>query len=113
MGRIGIDEILSVAGPVQELELSDEMQEHLRERGTYDKHRVSLSEILQVHLLSPRLFLNSSASGRAPLVMVGPTETGRLLCVPVEPTGRWGIWRPITAFEANTHHRERYEGDET
>ena len=110
MKEPGIEDILSENGPVEELELDDEFQEHLRERATYGKHRVSLAEILQVRLLRPKLFLNSSPSGRAPLIIVGPTREERWLCIPVGPTGKWGIWRPVTAFEANTHHRERYEG---
>ena len=103
-----ITDILSSSGPVEELELDDALQEHLQERGTYDKHRVSLSEILEVHQLSPKLFTNSSPHGRAPVIMVGPTAAGRFLCIPIEPAGKWGVWRPVTAFEANTHHREKY-----
>ena len=110
MKKPGIQDILSANGPVEELELDDAFQEHLRQRGTYDKHRVALSEVLQVQLSRPKLFLNSSPTGRAPIIMVGPTDEGRWPCVPVEPTGKWGIWRPVTAFEANAHHRSGYEG---
>lgn len=41
--------------------------------------------------------------------MVGPTRAGRFLCVPIEPTGKCGVWRPVTAFTANAHHVKRYE----
>lgn len=81
MKEPGIEDILSENGPVEELELDDEFQEHLRERATYGKHRVSLAEILQVRLLRPKLFLNSSPSGRAPLIIVGPTREERWLCI--------------------------------
>ena len=100
--------LFSTYGTVDELELDDALWEHLREGGTYSKHEVSLSEILQVFVDSPRFFLNTSPTGRAPLIMLGPTIAGRMLCVPIEPTGKLGIWRPVTAFEANSHHRQRY-----
>lgn len=106
-----INDILSAFGPVTDIELDDTLREHLRERGIYGKHRVSLPEILQVHHSNHKLFVNSSPSGRAPLVMVGVTARGRFLCIPIETTGKWGVWRAVTAFEANTHHIERYQGD--
>ncbi|MBM2812061.1 MAG: AcrB/AcrD/AcrF family [Chloroflexi bacterium] len=73
-------------------------------------HCVALIEILEVHQGAPRCFLNAGTDRRAALIMVGPMAGGRLLCVPVEPTGRFAIWRPVTAFEANTHRRTRYQG---
>ena len=111
MQEPNINDILSVNGPVEALELDDAFQLHLRERGTYPKHRVSLTEIVQVHQLNPKLFVNPSPTGRAPVVMIGATGAGRFLCIPIEPTGKWGIWRPLTAFEANAHHREKYWGE--
>ena len=98
-------------GPVHELELDEELQEHLKERGTYDKHIVTFTEILEAFTSSPKFFLNSTGL-RAPLVMIGPTNHGRFLVVPIEPSGKFGIWRPVTAFTANAHHRQRYiEGE--
>lgn len=97
-------------GPVEELELDEELELHLRERGNFPKHIVSFSEILEVFAGSPRFMENSSVPNRrAPVVMVGPTQAGRFLCVPIEPTGKWGVWRPVTAFTANSHHVRRYE----
>ena len=97
-------------GPVEELELDEELELHLRERGIFDKHIVSFAEILEVHAGSPRFMENSSVPNRrAPIVMVGPTRAGRFLCVPIEPTGKRGVWRPVTAFTANAHHVKRYE----
>lgn len=103
----GVEALLEEHGPVEELVLDEELEAHLMERGFYDKHRVSLTEIAETHMGHPRFFLNEGQH-RAPVVMVGPTAAGRLLCVPVEPAGRWGAWRPVTAFEANRHHHERY-----
>ncbi len=96
-------------GYVQELEFDDAFKAHLRRRASYEKHRVSIREINEVLLGIPAYFVNA-LSGRAPLIMVGPTLRNRFLCVPIEPTERRGIWRPVTAFEANKHHIERYAG---
>lgn len=106
-----IDNLFSENGEVDELELDDEFQQHLMSRSWYEKHDVAMSEVLQVHGNLPRYYLNVGKGRRALIIMVGPTYSGRWLCVPLEPTGRWGTWRPVTAFEANTHHKERYRED--
>lgn len=96
-------------GPVTELELDEALEEHLKERGITEKHIVSFTEIREVFQGDPRFFGNPPGSSRrAPAVMVGPTLGGRFLTVPIEPTGKWGIWRPITAFTSNAHHIQRY-----
>lgn len=108
-----MDELFSAHGRVEELEITDEFCDHLGERSTYTKHIVSILEILEVHESSPKYFLNTGTPddpARAPVIMVGPTNAGRFLCAPLMPTGRQGVWRPITAFQANTHHRRKYEG---
>ena len=107
MNGIDIKRLLEYNGPVEIMNLDAELEEHLNERGTYEKHRVGLAEILEVHEGEPRYFLNRLGR-RAPVIMVGPTMQGRLLCIPIEPTGRWGVWRPVTAFEANQSDKERY-----
>jgi hypothetical protein len=97
-------------GRVEELALDDVLYGHLVERGTYAKHDVTLAEILQVHQGQPRYFTNAGSDGRrAPVIMVGPTQAGRWLCVPIEPAGGQGVWRAVTGFEANTHHKVKYE----
>jgi hypothetical protein len=103
-----IEEIFAQAGPVESLEFEDEFFVHLQRRGHYDKHEVTITEIMQVHTGAPRYFGNEGQDRRAPVIMVGPTAAGRFLVIPIEPAGRYGVWRPITAFEANTHHREAY-----
>ena len=111
MSWIEIERLFSQYGPLRELELDDDLKQHLEERGITRKHIVSFAEILEVFAGTPRILENQPAPGRrAPLVMVGPTVAGRFLTVPIEPTGKWGIWRPMTAFESNTgditRHRE-------
>ena len=107
MGEVA--QLFSEHGEVEELDVDDDFLAHLTERATYAKHNVTLTEILQVHAGQPKYFTNVGTH-RAPIIMVGPTFAGRLLCVPVEPTNRHGVWRLVTAFEANAHHRLRYQG---
>lgn len=108
---LNVERLVAEHGRVEELDLDDEFQAHLTERATYEKHVVTLAEVLEVHLRQPMYFENHGEGRRAPIIMVGPTDAGRFLCVPLEPTGRKGVWRPVTAFQANTHHRQSYEGD--
>lgn len=101
-------------GTVDELEIDLAFQEHLAQRATYDKHRVTIGEILGVHQNQPGYFLNQSSNlenpeqRRAPLILVGPTPAGRFLAVPLEPTNSFGTWRVVTAFAANTHHIDKW-----
>jgi len=107
-----IESLFELHGRVEQLILDDALFDHLLERGFYDRHAVSFEEILSVHLGAPRYFLNTGEGRSAPLIMVGPTQQGRFLLVPMVPSGQWGTWRPITAFEANTHHRARYKEEQ-
>ena len=102
------EDLFRIRGRVDGLQFDDEFLQHLAERATYRKHVVSVAEILEAHARAPKYFLNSG-SGRAPVIMVGVTTSGRCVVAPIEPTGRAGIWRPVTAFEANRHHQDRYE----
>lgn len=67
---------------------------------------ISPMDVLEVLDLEPRFFVNKRGR-RASHVMVGATLAGRLLVVPIEDWGR-GIWRPVTAFEANAWQARRY-----
>jgi hypothetical protein len=69
-------------------------------------HRVTIIDVLDVLDLEPRFFVNRRAR-RASHVMVGPTHSGRVPVAPIEEWGR-GIWRPVTAFEANEWQVRRY-----
>ena len=103
-----LSELFQVAGSVEALELDDTLADHLRQRGTYEKHRVRLAEVIQVLARAPCFFENVGAARTAPVIMVGPTDSGRMLVIPIEPTSHHGVWRPVTAFEANSHHIKRY-----
>lgn len=107
LSDVEIQSLFADNGPVEELELDEELQQHLIERGITEKHIVSFVEILEVLQGAPRFFENLPGR-RAPISMVGPTNLNRILCVPIEPTGKTGVWRPVTAFTANAHHIDRY-----
>ena len=110
MAEVDLEALFGQYGTVDELELSEELGRHLQERGITEKHIVSFTEIVEVFSGQPSFFLNAGgALRRAPIVMVGPTQSGRILCVPIEPTSKRGEWSPVTAFTANTHHVQRYE----
>ena len=110
-GSIGpVQALLTKHGPVNVLEITNAFRQHLADRASYRKHRVLIREIAEVHRGRPQYFPNTSRTGRAPLIMVGPTLVGRHLVVPLEPAGTYGIWRPVTAFEANQHHIHLYRG---
>jgi uncharacterized DUF497 family protein len=69
-------------------------------------HGATISDVLDVLDREPRFIVNRRAR-RASHVMVGPTQSGRVLVVPIEDWGR-GVWRPVTAFEANGWQARRY-----
>ena len=103
----------SLHGTVDELETPEDFLDHLAARAIYDKHDVSASEVLEAHKTAPQYFANDGEGRRAPIAMVGPTRAGRMLCVPIGPTGRAGLWRCVSAYEANAHHIARYKEGET
>ena len=42
-------------------------------------------------------------------LLVGETDGGRLLTVPLAPTDDPTTWRPATAFDAGRHHRTLFD----
>ena len=112
-------ELFAVHGRVEELDLGIDFTEHMVSgRRLYRKHIVSAVEILEAFGGAPLFFSNSASERTAPIVMVGKTLVGRYVTVPLVPTSSRGLWRPLTAFESNRHHRERYireggNGEET
>lgn len=54
------------------------------------RHRVTAREVRQVLDGDPAFFRNKKRHA-APIIMVGATLGGRLLTVPVAPTGRPGV----------------------
>jgi hypothetical protein len=85
---------------VQELVFDDMNEAKFADQAT------TIVEVLDVLDVEPRFFVNRRAR-RASHVMVGPTQSGRVLVVPLEDWGR-GVWRPVTAFDANVWQLRRY-----
>ncbi len=87
------------------LDVTELVFDALNERKLAD-HGVTIMDVLEVLDIQPRFFANRRAR-RASHVMIGPTQSGRVLVVPIEDWGR-GIWRPVTAFDANGWQAQRY-----
>lgn len=87
------------------LDVSELVFDALNERKLAE-HSVTIMDVLEVMDIQPRFFANRRER-RASHVMIGPTRSGRLLVVPIEDWGR-GIWRPVTAFDANGWQAQRY-----
>lgn len=43
------------------------------------------------------------------LLLIGETDGGRMLTVPLAPTDDPTTWRPATAFDAGPHHRALFD----
>ena len=103
-----LEDLFSRHGSVEAIECDAAFAEHMASEGRdYEKHAVAPKEIEEALAIAPAFFENDGK--RAPLVMVGLTQASRMLVAPLEPAGRRGVWRAVTAFEANAHHRRRYE----
>ena len=72
------------------------------------RHGVSEAEMRQV-LDGEPAFLPNKKGHRAPIVMIGPTFGGRLLTIPLSPTGMDEVWRPATAWDSSAGERARYD----
>lgn len=105
-----MSELCRTHGEVDELEIDERFQDHQVEpERDYAKHHVSGTEVLEAHDNGGEFFDNAAPGHVAPLVMVGETNSGRIITVPIVPSGRRGLWRPYSAYEANAHDRRRYE----
>ena len=73
----------------------------------FTSHRVTVVEVQEVFAKWPKFYSNHART-RASHVMVGPTRSGRILVVPIEPLGVDDLWRPVTAYEAKPGEVSRY-----
>jgi hypothetical protein len=92
-------------GEVQVLDRPPDFEEHVRER----KHSVSFLEVLEVHsdYLRTEYFYNEGhlegePDRDAPILMLGYTQAGRFLCVPITPADTRGHWLALTAYEPDS-----------
>jgi hypothetical protein len=68
------------------------------------RHAVAATEVVQVianrHITAP-----NSRGEPGSILLIGETDGGRLLTIPLAPTDDPTAWRPATAFEASRHQR--------
>jgi uncharacterized DUF497 family protein len=72
------------------------------------RHGVRDAEIRQV-LDNEPVFLPNKKGHQAPLIMIGPTNGGRMLTVPLGPTAHDAVWRPASAWDSSRGERSRYD----
>src|SRR5262245_48844736 len=75
--------------------------DHLGERSVSD------SEVEQI--LSERFIVAPNRNHPGRMLLIGYTHGGRALIVSIEPTRHDGIWRPITARDAEPEERRQLE----
>lgn len=68
------------------------------------RHGVSESEVLQV-MWNRHLTARNPRGEPGGILMVGETNGGRVLTIPLAPTDDPSTWRPATAFDAS---RDQY-----
>ena len=71
------------------------------------RHGVTPREVLQVLDNGPVFFRNKGRHA-AQLLMVGPTDGGRMLTVPLASTAIEGVWRPATTWDSDDPELLRY-----
>ena len=89
---------------VDELEFDDYNEKEL------SSHGVTVREVRQVLSRGFRLLKNAKEHSATHL-MVGKTDGGRWLTIPIAPTAKPGIWRPATAFPSRPTDRAKLKGD--
>jgi hypothetical protein len=87
---------------VYELEFDDGNVDHMAPRG------ISERDVRQV-LDNEPVFLPNKRGHAAPIIMIGPTDGGRFLTVPLGRTGVEGRWRPATAWASSRGELARYD----
>lgn len=92
---------MSIDDPVVGFEWDEVNLKHLAERGVADVEVEQL--ISERHVVLP----NRRHPGRR--LLAGQTYGGRTLIVSIEPTPHDGIWRPITARNAEPEERAMFE----
>jgi hypothetical protein len=72
------------------------------------RHGVSRREVGQV-LWNRGIVARNSHGEPGSILLIGETDGGRLLTVPLVPTDDPTTWRPATAFDASRHHRALFD----
>jgi hypothetical protein len=111
LGRVR--QAASTAGPaVRALDHDEQMAKHRVSALILDEHNlaemarhgVSGAEVVQ--LIANRHITGPNRRGEpGSIVLIGETDGGRVLTVPLAPTDEPATWRAATAFDASRHQR--------
>ena len=72
------------------------------------RHGVARGEVDQ--LVWNRNVISENPRGETgSVLLIGETNGGRLLTVPLAPTDDPTTWRPATAYDASRHHRSLFD----
>jgi hypothetical protein len=72
------------------------------------RHHVSRHEVDQI-VANRHVISENPRSAAGSVLLIGETDGGRLLTVPLAPTNDPTTWRPATAFDASRHHRALFD----
>lgn len=72
------------------------------------RHGVVSDEVEQL-AWNRNLVMRNPNGERRSVLLVGETDGGRLLSVPLAPTDDPTTWRPATAFDSGRHHRTLFD----
>lgn len=72
------------------------------------RHGVVRHDVEQVKW-NRNLLLRNHRGRPGSVLLIGETDGGRLLIVPLVPTVDPTTWRPATAFDAGRHHRALFD----
>ena len=72
------------------------------------RHRVVRFEVEQLTSNRNRVLRNARGETGS-VLLIGETDGGRLLTVPLAPTDDPTTWRPATAFDSGPHHRTLFD----
>lgn len=72
------------------------------------RHGVVRYDVEQIRW-NRNLVLRNPRGGRRSVLLIGETDGGRLLTVPLAPTDDPATWRPATAFDSGRHHRTLFD----
>lgn len=84
---------------VIDLQWDDDGEEHVA------KHGLSVAEVAQV-VANGYVIVKNRKARRAQYVMLGTTDGGRDLAVPIRRTRDLGTWRVVTAYDASDAQRQ-------
>jgi hypothetical protein len=77
-------------------------------RAEMARHGVARYEVDQI-VWNRNVFYDNRRGEPGSILMIGETDGGRLLTVPLAPTDDPTTWRPATAFDASRHHRALFD----